>query len=132
VSSLRDPDSFIGIFISYGSVAPRLSATLREILMHAFRLIILVAIAAAGCSPSPGARPTTSIGALDPARVLTIAHEAVRTNDTWLDRAEFETPKRQADGSWTILVWRRPATPGGHRFITIDATGKVTNYRRGR
>jgi hypothetical protein len=70
--------------------------------------------------------------ALDEARVLAIARAAVATNDTWLDRAEFESPKRQPDGSWRVLVWRMPATPGGHRLITIDSDGKVMEYFRGR
>src|SRR5438067_1148763 len=99
--------------------------------MSVFPLIFLVAIAP-GCAPRPGARQTTTDnGTLDAARVLAISREAVRTNDTWLDRAEFETPKRQPDGSWTVLAWRGPATPGGHGFITIDAGGKVTDYGRG-
>ena len=99
--------------------------------IRVFSLIFLVAIAT-GCGPRPRARQTTTDhGALDTAKVLAIAREALRTNDTWLDRAEFETPKREPDGSWTVLAWRRPATPGGHRFITIDAGGKVTDYGRG-
>jgi hypothetical protein len=70
-------------------------------------------------------------GSLDAERVLAIARAAVATNDTWLDKAEFETPKRKADGTWSVMVWRLPKTPGGHRLITVDATGKVTDYMRG-
>ena len=99
--------------------------------MHALLLIVLLAVAV-GCAPTAGTHDAAvSGGSLDEARVLVIARAAVATNDTWIDRAEFETPKRQPDGSWSVLVWRRPATPGGHRFITIDAKGKVTDYGRG-
>jgi hypothetical protein len=63
--------------------------------------------------------------------VLAIAREAAATNDTWVDRAEFETPERKPDGSWSVLVWRLPKTPGGYRFISIDETGRVTDYARG-
>jgi hypothetical protein len=70
--------------------------------------------------------------ALDQEAILTIARRAVATNDTWLSQAEFETPQRKADGSWTVLVWRLPKTPGGHRVIAIDKEGKVTGYVRGK
>lgn len=94
-------------------------------------LILLVAIGA-GCASGPGTGQTTSsAGALDSAEVLSIAREAVRTNDTWLDRAEFETPRRQPDGSWTVLVWRLPKSPGLVRHISIDAKGKLTEYGGG-
>ena len=97
--------------------------------MRIFWLIILVAVAV-GCTPSK--QPVAAGGGvLDETGVLAIARAAVATNDTWVARAEFETPQRQPDGSWSVLVWRRPAMWGGHRFITIDPQGKVTNYGRG-
>jgi Flp pilus assembly protein CpaB len=70
-------------------------------------------------------------GALDDARVLAIARAAVATKDTWVDRAEFDRPKRHPDGSWSVFVWRLPTTWGGHRFISIDPKGSVTAYERG-
>jgi hypothetical protein len=73
-----------------------------------------------------------SNGTLDNARIIAIARQAVEANDTWADRAEFEAPERNADGSWSVLVWRLPKTPGGHRLISIDQEGKVTSYTRGR
>jgi pimeloyl-ACP methyl ester carboxylesterase len=79
---------------------------------------------------SPRSKAAGSV-ALDEATVLAIAKAAVTTNDTWIHRAEFERPIHQPDGSWSVQVWRRPATPGGHRFITIDAEGRVTQYVRG-
>src|SRR5437660_11776291 len=98
--------------------------------MRIFSLIILAAVAV-GCTPTQSTqRATVGSGVLDEAGVLAIARATVATNDTWLDRAEFETPKRQPDGSWRVLVWRRPATPGGHRFISIDEKGRVTAYGR--
>ena len=69
--------------------------------------------------------------ALDATKVLAIARQAVAANDNWVDRAQFETPERQPDGSWQVMVWRLPKVPGGHRLITIDANGKVAAYRRG-
>jgi hypothetical protein len=75
--------------------------------------------------------PTTGAGTLGEAGALAIARQAVATNDTWIDRAQFEAPKRQPDGSWTVMVWRRPTQSGGHRLIRIDAQGKVISYDRG-
>jgi len=62
---------------------------------------------------------------------LAIARQAVATNDKWADRAEFQTPERQPDGSWSVLVWRLPNVPGGHRLIRIDEKGRVKDYVRG-
>lgn len=99
--------------------------------MRRFVLIILTAVAM-GCAPDPATRQAAADGGvLDEASVLVIARAAVATNDTWVARAEFEAPQRQPDGSWTVWVWRRPATPGGHRCIILDAQGRVTSYRRG-
>jgi hypothetical protein len=68
---------------------------------------------------------------LNEARVSEIARQAVAANDTWVDRAEFEPPKRRADGTWSVLVWRLPKVPGGHRVVVIDENGRVTAYIRG-
>ena len=97
--------------------------------------IILVAVVV-GCGPSSTPaddepHAARKAGVLDEIQVLAIAREAVATNDTWIDRAEFETPKRQPDGSWRVRVWRLPKVPGGHRFISIDENGQVTAYGRG-
>lgn len=100
-------------------------------IMRLFCIITLAAVVV-GCASSSGIRRAPSdISVLDETKVLAIARQAVATNDTWLDRAEFETPKRQPDGSWSVLVWRLPPTPGGHRFISIDAKGRLTDYGRG-
>ncbi len=100
--------------------------------MRAFACLLLAAIAAS-CSHAPTSRqPPAQNAALDRAVVLAIARDAVRTNDTWFDRAEFEAPARQADGSWSVLVWRLPKVPGGQRLISIDEQGRVTAYYRGR
>jgi hypothetical protein len=64
--------------------------------------------------------------------ILRIACNAVAANDTRVEKAKFETPKRELDGSWSVLVWRLPKTPGGHRIILIDDQGNVTAYHRGR
>ena len=75
---------------------------------------------------------TAQAAAPSETQVLAIARQAVATNDTWLDRAEFETPRRRPDGSWSVLVWRLPKVPGGHRVIHIKDKGQVTSYFRGR
>jgi hypothetical protein len=106
-------------------------------MIHLLRIVVLAALVT-GCKPSqsrPGATwqvSTNETLVLDPAKVLAIAREAVATNDTWVDWAEFEAPKREANGNWTVLVWRLPKVPGGHRVVTIDDTGKIKTYFRGR
>ena len=114
------------------SVAGTLLLVVRpQRIMRILPFIILLVVAV-GCSPTSSTRSvTTGTGSLGEARVLAIARAAVAMNDTWLYRAEFEEPKRQADGSWSVLVWRLPKTPGGHRFISIDIEGRVTQYGRG-
>jgi hypothetical protein len=93
--------------------------------------ILLLAIFA-GCSQPTSTRvkadrPLT----VEERRIVEIARSAVATNDTWVDRAEFEIPKRDGSG-WSVLVWRLPYTPGGHRLVLIDETGGVTRYIRGK
>jgi hypothetical protein len=94
-------------------------------------LSIVLAAAAAGCSDTSRTQHSTSGGALDEARVLAIARAAVATNDTWVEKAEFQSPQRERDGSWSVTVWRLPKTPGGFRDISIDTNGAVTRYYRG-
>ncbi|MBC8063537.1 MAG: hypothetical protein H7Y17_01805 [Chlorobia bacterium] len=78
-------------------------------------------------------QPTkASDGASEERSILAIARKAVQKNDTWIDKAEFEQPRKASDGSWTVLVWRLPKTPGGHRVIRIDRMGRVIDYLRGR
>ena len=79
-------------------------------------LLLLAALAlAAGCghrSHPDATAPlavTGQMATLTETEVLAIARQAVTTNDTWLDRAEFEPPKRRPDGSWSVLVWLQPA-----------------------
>jgi hypothetical protein len=64
--------------------------------------------------------------------VLAAAREAVASHETWLDRAVFDRPIRNADGSWTVSVERRPMEPGGHRIVKISSDGKVKEYTWGR
>jgi len=111
--------------------SPGASESERSTAMRIFWIFILVAIAV-GCAPHSNTRQMTAdAGALDAAKVLAIAREAVATNDTWVAQAEFETPKRQPNGSWSVLVWRLPKTPGVHRFISIDLKGRITDYGGG-
>jgi hypothetical protein len=64
------------------------------------------------------------------APVLAAAREAVASHETWLDRAVFDRPIRNADGSWTVHVERLPRQPGGHRTVMIDSDGKPKEYIR--
>ena len=73
-------------------------------------------------------RPLTA----EEARIVELARLTVATNDTWIDRAEFELPRRLPKGGWSVTVWRLPATPGGFRTVTIDEKDKVTAYHRGK
>ncbi len=68
---------------------------------------------------------------LTAAKILEIARVAVTRNDDWIKQAKFDKPVRQPDGSWIVLVKRRPETPEGHRSITIAPDGEVTEYGRG-
>jgi hypothetical protein len=69
---------------------------------------------------------------LDEAAVLTIARRAVSERDSWIERAEFQTPRRREDGlGWSVVVWRVPKQPGGFRIVFVDPMGQVTNYVRG-
>ena len=100
-------------------------------MVRTFWFVVLFAVAG-GCTPPPSnSTPTGRDIVLDAATVLEIARAAVSKNDTWVDRAEFETPERQPDGSWSVLVWRLPVVPGGHRMILIDEKGQVSAYMRG-
>ena len=93
---------------------------------------ILLVVLVFGCARRTST-PTVAALPLDAAKVIAIARQTVATNDTWLAQAEFETPQHETNGSgWGVLVWRLPKTPGGHRQILIDETGKVTDYIRGR
>ena len=98
--------------------------------MRIFWFIVL-AVIAVGCGGTSRPQGMTSVGALDEARVLAIARAAVATNDTWVESAEFQSPRRERDGSWSLTVWRLPKTPGGFRDISIDTNGTVTRYYRG-
>jgi hypothetical protein len=87
-------------------------------------------------SPLPSTQPST---ALDEAKVIAIAKQAVAAQDTWAERAVYEA-KHQQD-RWVVMAWRiegydsagKPQfVPGGHRFITIDEHGSIISYIRGR
>ena len=87
----------------------------------------------------PTGTPEVQTSVLTEEEVIDIARKAVQANDTWAERAEFETTKN-ADHTWSVTVWRiegydedgKPQfVPGGHRFITIDRQGQVTDYMRG-
>lgn len=99
-------------------------------------LLFIILAVVVGCSRSSHTRTevaaprTAATAALDEGKVIAIARQAVATNDTWVTRAEFETPRHDGSG-WSVLVWRLPKTPGGHRVILIDRTGRVTEYLRG-
>jgi len=96
-------------------------------------LACLAAAVLLGCarpSPTVTASAEKPAAALDEAKAITIARQALSTNDTWSKTATFEV---RPDGSgWTVTAWREPRVPGGHRLIRIDQNGQVTAYIRGR
>ena len=107
-------------------------------------LTMLLSVIASGCVHKPSSAeigalpaPVTESGyrlqheGMDEIRALIIAQDAVRMNDSWIDSAEFGAPHQQSDGSWSVLMWRLPKSPGGHRLILIDHMGRVTAYVRG-
>ena len=90
-------------------------------------------IVVGGCAMNSTTRDTDISGrVVDDIAALEIAREAVATNDRWGDKVQFDTPMRFADGSWTVVAWRIPMTSGANRVITIDSSGVVTQYFRGR
>ncbi len=68
--------------------------------------------------------------AIDEARAIEIAKILVADKETWADRAEY-TAKKAGEG-WSVMVWRIPKTPGGHRLISLTREGKLVKYVRGR
>lgn len=81
-------------------------------------------------SPAANLAETNRTAALDEAKVIAIARQAVSTNDTWVTNATFQV---RSDGTgWAVTAWREPRVPGGHRLIRIDQNGQVTAYVRGR
>ena len=61
---------------------------------------------------------------------LYLAKRAVAANDTWADQADYLKPEQKSNGSWTVLVSRRPRTPDGYRVITVGSDGKIQRYFR--
>jgi hypothetical protein len=105
------------------------------------RILLCIFIAAlTGCrrdssrSHKSGARldSAAALLPLDAAKVTAIARQAIATNDTWIARSEFNIHRHETNGSWSVLVWRLPRTPGGHRLVLIDETGRIIQYVRGR
>jgi hypothetical protein len=91
-----------------------------------------IAPAARVASASPVVPPETSKPSpLHRDKVLAIARQAVKENDTWIDRAEFREPERNPDASWSVYVQRVLLEAGGWRGIDIDKDGAVTSYFRG-
>jgi hypothetical protein len=91
-----------------------------------------IAPAARVASASPFVPPVTSKPSpLNRDKVLAIARQAVKENDTWIDRAKFGEPSQNPDGSWNVLVERIPRQSGGWRSLTIGADGKLKDYFRG-
>ena len=62
--------------------------------------------------------------------ILILAKRAVAANDTWADQADYLKPEQNSDGSWTVLVSRKPKTPDGYRVITVGSDGKIQKYFR--
>jgi hypothetical protein len=54
------------------------------------------------------------------AKILAIVRESHGERD---DLYYFEKPTRRYDGTWTVVVWRRPLTPGGCKYFEFDSRG---------
>src|SRR5687768_4621139 len=92
-------------------------------------LVILLAAVAVGCRGTSRPQSTTAGGALDEARAIAIARQAVSAHDPGVDGAVFKAT-REGSG-WSVWVWRQPRTPGGDRTVVIDERGRVAAYYRG-
>jgi|GEM_PF-2341272 len=63
--------------------------------------------------------------ALDQSEVLNTARKAVATNETWIDRAEFEKPEwNTKNGTWLVLCSGFPYFPAGTDFLLSVTMGK--------
>jgi hypothetical protein len=109
-------------------------------------LVLLGSVLLGGCHHAalppvalPGSSTQPIDGPISQAQAIEIARQAVAANDTWANRAVYQTTAQ--DGGWSVLVWRITGydskgnpqfTPGGHRLVLIDATGRVAGYLRGR
>jgi hypothetical protein len=70
-------------------------------------LLLMMLTFLVACSHRPTARvkserPLTA----EESRIVEIARRAVATNDTWVKRAEFEIPRKEESGGWSVVVWR--------------------------
>lgn len=70
--------------------------------------------------------------------IMNIARQEVLRNDSWAMTALYCGPRRDSNG-WSVAVWlitgydndTKPLyAPNGHRLITIDRDGRVTEYAR--
>jgi len=43
-----------------------------------------------------------------------------------LSRVQFEVPRKQADGTWSVLALGRPAVPCSFAVFIVDEHGMVT------
>ena len=115
--------------------------------------VCVAALLLAGCDKSapPAAKPEAAApsapsdkkatAANDEKAAIEAAKQAVAANDaSWSDRAIYEAKRDKDTGGWWVTVWRiagrdkdgKPLfTPGGHRGVRVDKTGKVTGYMRG-
>jgi hypothetical protein len=74
------------------------------------------------------------------AAAIESARKAVAEKDpSWADKAIYEA-KPDKEGGWWVTVWRvagrdkdgKPLfTPGGHRGVRVDKSGRVTAYMIG-
>jgi hypothetical protein len=67
---------------------------------------------------------------IDEARAIQISKGHIASRENWSNRAVYEA--KRVEKGWSILVWREPRTPGGHRVITLLHNGKLISYLRGR
>jgi len=105
----------------------------KDLISNAMRVLCAISLLmVAGCAAtSPKVSTAATPTVPDEAKVIAIARQAIAAKEDWVNRAEFENPNHHADGSWGVIVWRLPKTPGGSRAILINEKGEVTDYLYG-
>jgi hypothetical protein len=94
-------------------------------------ILTLFCLLLCSCATDTSRKPKYPPG-LDEAKVLEIARQAIASNEDWLNQVDYQKPKQNDDGTFSVRATRIPEAPGGHRFIVINKQGRVTGYFRDR
>ena|SRR5579863_588045 len=64
-----------------------------------------------------------------------VSRDRLTADATKVDKFWYEGPDRKEPvliSGWNVLVWRRPAMPGGHYFLFVADDGEVKKFERGK